>query len=404
MNYQTHFLQLNHLLEKYQWLWRYQPFKDQTLTWPQAFPKLYNALLSLSDSELDSLQYPISLHNWAVESIPELNELTHLIEALNKPSTTCSDQLPNNEQLIRGIPLRKLEQIQLFSLIANNKNQSREWTDWCSGKGHLAKHLNHISNQPVTCIEIDASLCQQGEDWARKHNRDIRFYQRDMLTLTKEPLRQLNLDHTHHCALHACGDLHIHFIKQAVEHSWPQLSLAPCCYQKTTTERYQPLSSLAKQSKFQLNKTDLALSVQETATAKQRETTQRIALNEYRLGFDELQRHLCHSQNYLPLPSASVTWLEKGFEAFCHFMATKKDIALPSKLDYPYFLAAGKKRYNKVRRLELATHSFRRPLELWLILDRALFLEESGYKVEILSFCEREVSARNVMIQASIQQ
>ncbi len=36
--------------------------------------------------------------------------------------------------------------------------------------------------------------------------------------------------------------------------------------------------------------------------------------------------------------------------------------------------------------MELVRHLFRRPLELWLVLDRALFLQEQGYRVEVGSF------------------
>lgn len=402
MNYRTHFLRLDQLLEQYQWLWRYQAFKDQTLIWPKPLPTLYHALLSLTDSKLETLQSPNALHRWAAQYIPELNEFTDLFEALENPN---DEHQPNttrpNEQLTRGISYRKLEQIQRFSYMANEKNQLTQWADWCSGKGHLAKQLNHTSDYPVICIEIDPKLCQQGADWAQKYGKDIRFYQQDILTINTEQIIELKAHHAHHCALHACGDLHIRFLEQAVQNSWQQLSLAPCCYQKTSADIYKPLSEIAQTSILQLSKTDLALAVQETATAKPRETKQRIALNEFRLGFDELQKTIHHHNHYLPLPSTSVKWLEKRFEAFCYSMAELKAIKLPSKIDFELYLALGKQRYTKVRRLELARQCFRRPLELWLLFDRALYLEQHSYKVELNCFCHRKVSARNVFIHAS---
>lgn len=407
MDYQSQFLQLDNILYKYQWLWRYQPFKDQTLIWPTSYsnstsiPAFYNALLALNDGELDTLQCPVALHHWAIDYIPELDTLTNLIELLDQPSSIdLKNTASNNEQLIRGIPQRKLKQIQRFSYIASKKNHLKEWTDWCSGKGHLAKHLNHLSDYPVTCIEIDKNLCQQGQDWADKNEKAIRFFQYDMLALTKDDLTDIDIGHSHHCALHACGDLHIRFLEQAVENQWTQLSLAPCCYQKTSTAIYSPLSRLAQKSQLKLSKLDLALAVQETATAKQRETNQRIALNEFRLGFDELQRAINNSEDYLPLPSTSVTWLNKGFDAFCRSMAELKAVVLPNKVYFDLYLKKGQERYEKVRRLELAGQCFRRPLELWLLLDRALYLEQNGYHVELDCFCHREVSARNLFIHA----
>ena len=51
-------------------------------------------------------------------------------------------------------------------------------------------------------------------------------------------------------------------------------------------------------------------------------------------------------------------------------------------------------------RMELVRHLFRRPLELWLVLDRALFLQEQGYQVELSQFCARELTPRNILIHA----
>ena len=50
--------------------------------------------------------------------------------------------------------------------------------------------------------------------------------------------------------------------------------------------------------------------------------------------------------------------------------------------------------------LELVRHLFRRPLELWLVLDYAVFLEEQGYRVRLGTFCDRQLTPRNLMLDA----
>ena len=50
--------------------------------------------------------------------------------------------------------------------------------------------------------------------------------------------------------------------------------------------------------------------------------------------------------------------------------------------------------------MELVRHLFRRPLEIWLLLDRALFLEEQGYRVEVGTFCPKPTTPRNLLIRA----
>jgi len=54
----------------------------------------------------------------------------------------------------------------------------------------------------------------------------------------------------------------------------------------------------------------------------------------------------------------------------------------------------------EVRNLELLRGLFRRPLELWLNLDRALFLVEQGYVVRLGSFCETAFTPRNLLLLA----
>ncbi|HHO0809956.1 TPA: methyltransferase, partial [Aeromonas hydrophila] len=78
----------------------------------------------------------------------------------------------------------------------------------------------------------------------------------------------------------------------------------------------------------------------------------------------------------------------------------RKGLVLPAGLDYAGFLAKGEARYGDVARMELVRHLFRRPLELWLVLDRALFLQEQGYRVEVGEFCDKPMTPRNILIRA----
>ena len=52
----------------------------------------------------------------------------------------------------------------------------------------------------------------------------------------------------------------------------------------------------------------------------------------------------------------------------------------------------------RVARLDLVRRAFRRPLELWLVADLALFLSEHEYDVEVTALCPRAVTPRNLML------
>ena len=45
---------------------------------------------------------------------------------------------------------------------------------------------------------------------------------------------------------------------------------------------------------------------------------------------------------------------------------------------------------------------FRRAIEMWLVLDRVLYLEAAGYQVQLTTFCQKSLTPRNILIQAEL--
>jgi hypothetical protein len=105
---------------------------------------------------------------------------------------------------------------------------------------------------------------------------------------------------------------------------------------------------------------------------------------------------------YLPTPSQSTAVLRDGFEQYCRRMAVLKQISLPNSIDYEYYEKLGMLQFVEVNALDLPRILFRRALELWLVFDRALLLDEHGYRVELGTFCERMLTPRNILIRARL--
>jgi len=119
-----------------------------------------------------------------------------------------------------------------------------------------------------------------------------------------------------------------------------------------------------------------------------------------RLAFDLLQRQLRGTDEYLPTPSLPIAWLDKPFADYCRDLAALKQLPPPAHQNWDALEAAGWQRLAEVRNLELLRNLFRRPLELWLILDRALYLQQRNYHVRIGTFCESQITPRNLLILA----
>ena len=178
------------------------------------------------------------------------------------------------------------------------------------------------------------------------------------------------------------------------------LHLSPCCYHLSSDPDYQPLSKVGRNSGFNLSRDECRLAVQETVKAAATTASRRDKKNAWRLGFDHLQREIRAVDEDLPVPPVSDACLKDTFADFCHQAAAMKALSIPSKTDLSVMERIGWQRQAEVCRMELPRHAFRRVLELWLVLDVAMYLQESGYSVEVSRFCEREVTPRNLLISA----
>ncbi len=392
------FARLTELLAHWQPLWAPEPFRYRRAPWGAAFPDLEAWLLGLNEAERERLEAepfaPSRLGDW----LP-VAELAGLCEVAPLPEAAGARPLP--EAWATHVGGRKWAQISAF---AARLAPAPAYLEWCAGKGHLGRALARRDQARVIGLEWQAPLCQAGQALAEAQGADLELHTQDVMADSAAdwltPGRQL-------VALHACGDLHGRLIQRAAERRLP-LTLAPCCYQRTAEASYRPLSRQGEQAMAEhglaLTREQLALAVQETVTAPRQVRLSRARANAWRLGFDELQREVRGEDRYLPVPSLAYGRLPDDFAGFCRWAAAEKGLPLPSTLDstldWARFEAAGAARQARVERLELVRHLFRRPLELWLVLDRLLCLEEAGLAVRLGTFCERSLTPRNLLIQA----
>lgn len=387
------FTALDAFLIEHQALWKPRPFTHLQLPWETSYPSLSSWLRGRSLEEAESS------HNQ-----PYLLEAPEPFASLAALSLELSSvaELPGHALEAAGhrlnvdVPGRKWQQIEAFASRLSFTASARHWLDWCSGKGHLGRRLLQTGQQ-LTCLEFDPSLVLSGQTLSQRHQMQALHIEQDVLAVGAASF--LKAEHTP-VALHACGDLHVRLIRLASAAGCTQLAIAPCCYNRISLSTYEALSSAGRRSDLQLSLEDLALPMSETVTAGARVRRQRDTSMARRLGFDLLQRQLRGIDEYLPTPSLPSAWLDKSFADYCHHLAALKELSTVGVVDWAALEAAGWQRLAEVRNLELVRGLFRRPLELWLVLDRALFLSAQGYAVRLGTFCETSLTPRNFLLLA----
>jgi len=388
------FMALDAFLTEHQALWKPRPFTHLQLPWETSHPELAQWLRqrSLQAAENDHHRpwliedAPAPFAQWAATA-RALSAVAELPASLLKAST---------HRLNVDVPGRKWQQIEAFASRLDFTTKPTHWLDWCAGKGHLGRRLLH-DDQHLTCLEYDPLLVAAGQHLSQRHNLPAMHLQQDVLA--PDAAQTIQPGHTP-VALHACGDLHVRLMHLASTAGCAQMAIAPCCYNRISTAQYQPLSDAASQSRLQLSLDDLGLPLSETVTAGARVRRQRDKSMARRLAFDLLQRQIRRSNDYLPTPSLPSAWLEKPFAHYCTDLVALKNLSTVGSPDWEQLEAAGYQRLAEVRNLELVRGLFRRPLELWLVLDRALFLSQKGYEVRLGIFCEAPLTPRNLLLLA----
>jgi hypothetical protein len=388
------FTALDAFLIEHQALWKPRPFTHLSLAWEASYPELALWLRGRSLEEAENA------HNQPADLVDAPEPFATL--AALSAELSAVGELPGHALEAAGhrlnvdVPGRKWRQIEAFASRLSFASQPTHWLDWCSGKGHLGRRLLD-SGQQLTCVEYDPLLVASGQTLSQRHHLHALHVEQDVLAADTPAV--LNATHTP-VALHACGDLHVRLMQLASAAGCQQMAIAPCCYNRISRSEYQALSCEGSVSLLQLSVEDLALPMSETVTAGARVRRQRDTSMARRLAFDLLQRQVRGVDEYLPTPSLPSAWLDKTFADYCRDLAALKELSTIGSPDWSALEAAGWQRLAEVRNLELLRGLFRRPLELWLNLDRALFLEQQGYTVRLGTFCDTPLTPRNLLLLA----
>jgi hypothetical protein len=388
------FYQLDQILTEYADIWRDSPFVSPRPSWLHRYPELVDWLLTLSDSEVDSLQGDDNL--LCQQIAPYLPVAQEIYSAIQLPFCTQKNSFERSYAWQRDVPGRKVEQIEAFS--AAMGKVSNPLIEWCSGKLHLGRYLAEQFDVPVIGLEINEHLVKHANQLAQRMNSNARVERCDVLT--DESKSKLNNQH-HAIALHACGGLHVSLLEAGVEKKVKRITLAPCCYHRfNQADIFTPLSKVAQSSQLTLNNDDLRSAIRQSNTAPDRVRARRKRLQRWRLGFDLLQRDIRGVDEYLPVPSLPTALLEGDFQQFCHYVANIKGLDVLGDVNFKAYEEQGDKRFFEYSRFELVRMTFRRALECWLVLDRVMYLEEHGYQCSLSQFCSTEFTPRNLFIDA----
>jgi len=268
--------------------------------------------------------------------------------------------------------------------------RARRVLDVGSGHGHLTREIAERIELEVIGLERNAALADRARSLSctASLSFDVTDVLHDGLPLGREDCV---------VGLHACGELGDAMVERAAE-SGARVALCGCCLQKRRGPMRLALSSsdgalaLPKRLLGLSNLTARDEGVENSRAENVAARERRLALHELlskegpALRFGEEIAGLNRRRAHDDLPEL----VRRAFE--------QRGRAVPSAAAIAEAAAWARVEHGRMRRLGLARAMLARPVEVFVLLDRALYLEERGFAVTIGTLFPASVSARNLAL------
>ena len=297
----------------------------------------------------------------------------------------------------RGETPRKRAQVDAFAkIVLTVAANARRVVDVGSGHGHLTREIAERIALPVIGLERNAALAERARRLspAASPTFDVTDVLRDGLALEAGD-----------CAigLHACGELGDALVASAAA-CGASLALVSCCLQKRTARSRPSLAAPAElAASLDLPRDLLGLSnLASGDTGVEASRAENLAARERRLAL-----HRLLSDAVAPLRfGAEIEGLNRraahaDLDSLVARAFAFRKIAIPSAGAIDAAAQWARVQYARIRRLSLPRALLARVLELFVLYDRALFLEQRGFAVAAGTLFAPEVSARNLALVAA---
>lgn len=301
-----------------------------------------------------------------------------------------------------GASARKSAQIDAFAQqVLPLAQAARRVVDVGSGHGHLTRAIAERIALPVLGLERDRTLARRAVQLAAEEGPS--FAVRDVLA---EGLPIAAGDCV--IGLHACGELGDAIVQAAVSGGARSLALVGCCLQKRRSPTRAPLVAGALRTgqgppealhlpREVLGLSNLSARDQgvEASRAENLEGRQRrVAL------------HRLLSARIGPLrPGSEIAGLNRraaqgAWEALARAALARRGLSPPTAAELEDAARWAAELYPLQRRWAIPRNLLARALEVYVLLDRARYLEEHGFVVEVGVLFPPEISARNLALLA----
>lgn len=399
MDLEKRFCEIRDFLSEFQYLHELEVMERYPYPLKDPYQKWSEVLLQLSDVDIIALEcfgdtssiQKISKSD-ATKGLTEYFKKAWKLSSIPKLELSC-EKIP--QHLSRKMSQKKVHEVSSIHALLSDK-QFSQIIDVGSGAGHLSSILVHDRELKSFCVDMNKEFQEQGVKKLRRWNPELL----DKIEFIHFELKKQKLlpfaykaDETLVIGLHSCGPLSTYLVENQAQNFGQKLLNFGCCYHKLTNE--YNLSQLAKKSPLTFTNHALTMAAKCHRIFGIEDFNKRNRVKRFRYAF-----HF-YCQEVLKTPFATLGNAKSSdyHGTFSEYVKKYYPIEVSSKeLDH-YFLAP-----TTQSNIQLALKGgvirsvLGRLIELYLLLDRAIYLKEAGQNVSVNEVFNRELSPRNIAI------
>ena len=305
---------------------------------------------------------------------------------------------------IHIIPKKRHELERLAPLVASLLEGKEQLVDIGGGQGHLAQTVAHHYGAKVLSLDMDPELQATGKHWQEvkwetsPHQVEFKLHK---VERRDKVFAGLMNEHTVTTGLHTCGPLAVAHLEAAVLARATVLNM-PCCYHKQGLEDCN-LSTVAQGLPLDFNQYALTLASGAHFRVSEADIVFRNQIKLYRYTLHFLLHHEFEVKEQVKLGPCAPEFYHGPFPRYVHEQLKRlglesnwSDERLQAYLERP----AQQELIQGMLAAAILRDALGRALEAAIICDRAIWMEEQGYAVELIEVFDPHISPRSLGLVA----
>jgi len=397
--HQERFIEIGQFLEQYSKVHEIEFIKRYPHPLPAVFAKWVSELEGWSLPRLAKFEsYP---HEDRVDD-PLFKEFVKSVRKLSLLERRSIPEAKLGRSFTLKLNAKKRHEIQTLKTIVDSIPGLETVIDVGGGAGHLSSALLSQSKLRSICIDRDSDLQKSGEDRIRARQSEvsdrIRFLH-DNFKGDSTINEKFSLESAAICGLHGCGDLSLSILRYAVKNHVPRIFNLGCCYHLLS--KSYTISEFAREHGLPLTRNALHLAARSSAVVGSKDLEKRFRMKRYRYSL-----HIFLYDHFsLPFCSIGNARIADYQGEFCNYAKKyhpgQELIGIEDGvLNDFYQNPLTQKRVDQIILADTVRLLLGRLIEIYILSDRALFLEESGRRAELTEVFDRKLSPRNILLES----